>query len=77
MTDHNHPSRSLKALRGNRIAKHQATVENAEMRPEESAKEFLQRLVAIGGDDEGLNETIYEMQRFIDENRKPHRGIEL
>lgn len=77
MIDHNHPDRMVKALQENRIAKHEAMVENAKIRTRESAKEFLQRLGAIGGDDEGLNETIDKMQRYIDENRKPHRGIEF
>lgn len=77
MIDHNHPDRLVKALQENRIAKHEAMVEKVKMRTRESAKEFLQRLRAIGGDDEGLNETIDEMQRYIDENRKPHSGIEL
>ena len=54
-----------------------ALVAYANRQPKESAEAFLRRLGAIGGDEKGLNETIDEMQSFLDKRRTPHRGIDL
>lgn len=54
-----------------------ALVEYAKRHPKEDGAAFLRRLRKIGEDVEGLDETITEMQHFIDAQRKPHNGIDL
>lgn len=54
-----------------------ALVEYAKRHPKEDGAAFLRRLRKIGEDVEGLDETITEMQDFIDAQRTPHRGIDL
>jgi hypothetical protein len=52
-----------------------ALVAYANRQPKESAKAFLRRLGAIG--DKGGLDDLADLEAFIDENRKPHRGIDL
>jgi hypothetical protein len=54
-----------------------ALVEYAKRHPKEDGCAFLRRLRKIGQDVEGLDETITEMQDFIDTQRTPQRGIDL
>jgi Rv0623-like transcription factor len=52
-----------------------ALVAYANRQPKESAKAFLRRLGAIGNR-EGPDD-LADLEAFIDENRKPPRGIDL
>ncbi|MBK6706531.1 MAG: plasmid stabilization protein [Sphingomonadales bacterium] len=54
-----------------------ALVEYAKRHPKEDGAAFLRRVHKIGEGVEGLDETITEMQDFIDAQRKPHPGIDL
>jgi hypothetical protein len=52
-----------------------ALVAYANRQPKESAEAFLRRLGAIGGKD--ANDDLADLEAFIAENRKPHRGLDL
>jgi hypothetical protein len=54
-----------------------ALVAYAKRNPKEDGAAFLRRLRNIGKGVDGLDETITEMQDFIDAQRKPHSGIDL
>jgi hypothetical protein len=54
-----------------------ALVEYAKRHPQESAEAFLRRLGAIGRDVGGQDDALTDLEAFIAENRKPHRGIDL
>ncbi len=52
-----------------------ALVEYAKRYPRESGEAFLRRLGAIGG--MATDDDLADVEAFIEENRKPHRGIDL
>lgn len=53
-----------------------ALTEYAKRHPEESAASFLRRMRSIGA---GVvtDEDVADFEAFIDQNRKPHKGIDL
>ncbi len=53
-----------------------ALVEYAKRYPEESAEAFLRRLGAIGGRNKEPDD-LADLEASINENRKPHFGIDL
>ncbi len=53
-----------------------ALVQYAKRYPKESAEAFLRRLGAFGGHGKALDD-LADLEASINENRKPHRGIDL